>query len=101
MRGLRRQDRCWIKQMSVGMIEAVDVHKTYDRGGAEVHALRGASLTVNEGEFCSIMGPSGSGKSTLLHVLGGLDHATHGTVRVDGVDLASLSDDALTRFRRQ
>jgi putative ABC transport system ATP-binding protein len=85
----------------MGMIEAVDVHKTYDRGGAEVHALRGASLTVEKGEFCSIMGPSGSGKSTLLHVLGGLDHATAGAVHVDGVDLASLSDDELTRFRRQ
>jgi len=85
----------------MGLIEAVDVHKTYDRGGAEVHALRGASLTVEKGEFCSIMGPSGSGKSTLLHVLGGLDQATSGSVRVDGVDLASLSDDELTRFRRQ
>jgi putative ABC transport system ATP-binding protein len=85
----------------MGMIEAVDVHKTYDRGGSEVHALRGASLDVAAGEFCSIMGPSGSGKSTLLHVLGGLDHATQGAVRVDGVDLASLSDDELTRFRRR
>jgi putative ABC transport system ATP-binding protein len=85
----------------MGLIEAVDVHKTYDRGGAEVHALRGANLTVNAGEFCSIMGPSGSGKSTLLHVLGGLDHATSGVVRVDGVDLASLSDDELTQFRRR
>jgi putative ABC transport system ATP-binding protein len=85
----------------MGLIEAVDVHKTYDRGGAEVHALRGASLTVAAGEFCSIMGPSGSGKSTLLHVLGGLDHASAGTVRVDGVDLASLSDDDLTAFRRR
>ena len=85
----------------MGLIEAVGVHKVYDRGGAEVHALRGASLTVEAGEFCSIMGPSGSGKSTLLHVLGGLDHATEGTVRVDGVDLASLSDDDLTAFRRR
>ena len=85
----------------MGLIEAVDVHKTYDRGGAEVHALRGASLSVEKGEFCSIMGPSGSGKSTLLHVLGGLDHASSGSVCVDGVDLASLSDDELTRFRRQ
>jgi putative ABC transport system ATP-binding protein len=85
----------------MGMIEALDVHKTYDRGGAAVQALRGASLTVGAGEFCSIMGPSGSGKSTLLHVLGGLDHATEGIVRVDGVDLASLSDDDLTRFRRR
>ena len=83
------------------MIEADAVHKTYDRGGAEVHALRGASLDVAEGEFCSIMGPSGSGKSTLLHLLGGLDHATGGVVRVDGVDLASLSDDDLTKFRRR
>ena len=83
------------------MIDAVDVHKTYDRGGAEVHALRGASITVAAGEFCSIMGPLGSGKSTLLHLLGGLDDATSGAVRVDGVDLAALSDDDLTQFRRR
>jgi putative ABC transport system ATP-binding protein len=83
------------------MIDAVDVHKTYDRGGAEVHALRGATLEVAPGEFCSIMGPSGSGKSTLLHLLGGLDDATSGAVRVDGVDLSSLSDDELTKFRRR
>jgi putative ABC transport system ATP-binding protein len=83
------------------MIEAVDVHKTYDRGGAAVHALRGASFEVRAGEFCSIMGPSGSGKSTLLHLLGGLDNATGGVVRVDGVDLDALSDDELTQFRRR
>ncbi|HUR76633.1 MAG TPA: ABC transporter ATP-binding protein [Acidimicrobiales bacterium] len=83
------------------MIEAVDVHKAYERGGAAVHALRGASLEVGAGEFCSIMGPSGSGKSTLLHLLGGLDHATGGVVRIDGVDLAELSDDELTQFRRR
>src|SRR5687767_1702406 len=83
------------------MIEAVGVHKTYDLGGASVHALRGATLDVRAGEFCSIMGPSGSGKSTLLHLLGGLDDATGGAIHVDGVDLASLSDDELTRFRRR
>ena len=85
----------------MGMIEAQGVHKTYDRGGAAVHALRGASLDVAAGEFCSIMGPSGSGKSTLLHLLGGLDFATSGVVRVDGVELSALSDDELTQFRRR
>ena len=84
----------------MGMIEAVGVHKTYDRGGVAVHALRGADIDVAAGEFVSIMGPSGSGKSTLLHLLGGLDDATAGVIRVEGVDLASLSDDQLTQFRR-
>ena len=64
--------------MPMGMIEAEGVHKTYDRGGAAVHSLRGASLDVAAGEFCPIMGPSWSGKSTLLHLLGGLDFAGSG-----------------------
>ena len=83
------------------MISAVGVTKQYARGEAAVLALQDASLTVARGEFCTIMGPSGSGKSTLLHVLGGLDTVTSGEVHVDGVNLASLNDDALTEFRRR
>jgi putative ABC transport system ATP-binding protein len=67
----------------------------------DVVALAGVDLDIARGEFVVVFGRSGSGKSTLLHVLGGLDHATSGTVHVDGVDLASLSDDELTRFRRR
>jgi putative ABC transport system ATP-binding protein len=65
-----------------------------------VEALRGVSLEVARGEFLSIVGPSGSGKSTLFHVVGGLTPATSGTVRVDGRDLATMSDPERTRLRK-
>lgn len=74
--------------------------KTYGRGPAAVHALAGVDVDVAPGRFTAIMGPSGSGKSTLLHCLAGLDQPTDGSVLVDGVELAGLDDDALTRFRR-
>ncbi len=83
------------------MVEAHAVTKQYSRGESAVLALDGATLSVDAGEFCSIMGPSGSGKSTLLHVLGGLDSLSSGQVLVDGIDLATLSDDDLTAFRRR
>ncbi|MFJ3406423.1 ABC transporter ATP-binding protein [Promicromonospora sp. NPDC090134] len=75
--------------------------KTYGRGEAQVHALRGVDLDVPRGRFTAIMGPSGSGKSTLMHCLAGLDRPSGGTVAVGGTDLGSLDDDALTIFRRQ
>ena len=75
--------------------------KTYGRGVAQVHALRGIDLDLPRGRFTAIMGPSGSGKSTLMHCLAGLDQASDGTVTVAGTDLGSLDDDALTIFRRE
>jgi putative ABC transport system ATP-binding protein len=75
--------------------------KTYGRGEAQVHALRGVDLDLPRGRFTAIMGPSGSGKSTLMHCLAGLDQATGGTVTVAGTDLGSLDDEALTVFRRE
>jgi putative ABC transport system ATP-binding protein len=75
--------------------------KTYGRGDARVHALRGVDLDVRRGGFTAIMGPSGSGKSTLMHCLAGLDQASGGTVTVAGTDLGALDDDALTIFRRE
>ncbi|MBE1875543.1 ABC transporter ATP-binding protein [Myceligenerans pegani] len=75
--------------------------KTYGRGDAQVHALRGVDLDLPRGRFTAIMGPSGSGKSTLMHCLAGLDHVDGGTVTVAGTDLGSLDDDALTVFRRE
>ncbi len=75
--------------------------KTYGRGAAQVHALRGVDLDVPSGRFTAIMGPSGSGKSTLMHCLAGLDQPSGGSVVVDGTDLGSLGDDALTVFRRE
>ncbi|MEM1067924.1 MAG: ABC transporter ATP-binding protein [Planctomycetota bacterium] len=66
-----------------------------------VYALRGVSLSGNQGEFLAIMGASGSGKSTLLHAIAGLTDVDEGTVQVNGQDLSALSDAKLTRFRRQ
>ena len=82
------------------VLEASGLTKTFRRGEQVVEALRGVDLTVERGEFVSIMGPSGSGKSTLLHLVGGLDRPTAGSVRLDGQALESWSDAALSRFRR-
>ena len=70
-------------------------------GDTEVRALDGVNLSVDSGEFVAIVGTSGSGKSTLLHMLGGLDRPTSGSVIVDGKDIFSLKDEALTIFRRR
>jgi putative ABC transport system ATP-binding protein len=64
-------------------------------------ALRGVDITIDEGQWYSIVGPSGSGKSTLMNILGGLDSPTQGTVHVGGTDLLSLNEDAMARFRRE
>jgi putative ABC transport system ATP-binding protein len=81
------------------MIAVADVVKTYE-GKRRVTALDGVTFTVAAGEMVAVMGPSGSGKSTLLHLLGGLDQASSGSVRLDGAELTGLGDDALTRVRR-
>jgi len=75
--------------------------RTYGRGDAAVHAVRGVDLDLPAGRFTAIMGPSGSGKSTLMHCLAGLDVPTSGTVTVGGTALESLDDTALTVFRRE
>lgn len=80
---------------------AQDVHKVYRRGQQSVTALSDVTIAFGRGEFVSIVGPSGSGKSTLLQLLGGIDVPTSGSVRIDGQDLADMSDDALTAFRRR
>src|SRR5438477_1015241 len=82
------------------ILEARDLTKRYQLGGEVVDALRGVSLTVDEGEFVALMGPSGSGKSTLLQLLGGLDRPTAGEVVLQGETVSQLSDDAATRLRR-
>ncbi|MBR4790353.1 MAG: ABC transporter ATP-binding protein [Treponema sp.] len=83
------------------ILKTEGLKKTYGTGEAKVEALRGVNLTVNKGEFLSIVGTSGSGKSTLLHMLGGLDRPTEGKVIIDGQDIFSLKDEELTIFRRR
>src|SRR5215207_8649012 len=82
------------------ILEAHDLAKRYRLGATTVDALRGVSLTVDEGEFVALMGPSGSGKSTLLQLLGGLDRPTAGEVVLQGETISRLGDYRATRLRR-
>ena len=81
------------------IIEVRDMVKTYLTGDTYTHALKGVSLTVEEGEFLAIMGPSGSGKSTLMNLLGLLDTPTSGSYHVRGVDVSSLDETELAEAR--
>jgi putative ABC transport system ATP-binding protein len=83
------------------MIEIKNVTKVYRMGEIEVHALRGVSLQIEEGEFLTIMGPSGSGKSTLMNVLGCLDSPTEGSYVLHGRDVSRLSDTQLAHIRNK
>ncbi|KUO49810.1 MAG: ABC transporter ATP-binding protein [Desulfitibacter sp. BRH_c19] len=85
----------------MNILETDNLIKHYGKAPNLVKALDGVNLSVERGEFVSIVGTSGSGKSTLLHMLGGLDRATEGTVKVDGEELFSLKKDELTIFRRR
>jgi putative ABC transport system ATP-binding protein len=82
------------------ILETFDLRKSYRRGGHEAEALRGVSVSIERGEFVSLMGPSGSGKSTFLHLAGALDRASSGRVSIDGAPLEKMSDADLSRFRR-
>ena len=85
----------------MAILETKGLRKVYGSGEAEVRALDGVDLQVEAGEFAAVVGTSGSGKSTLLHMLGGLDRPTSGVVSVDGKDIFSLKNEALTIFRRR
>ena len=82
------------------LIELRGIAKTYGRGDALFHALRGVDLQINRGEFVAIMGPSGSGKSTLMNLLGCLDTPTAGSYRFNGIAIESLSKDQRSLIRR-
>jgi putative ABC transport system ATP-binding protein len=82
------------------MIECQNVTRTYVNGGVETQVLKDVSFCVQDGEFVAVMGPSGSGKSTLMHIMGALDTPTLGAYRIDGRDVAGLSDDELADVRR-
>ena len=83
------------------LLQVQDLKKIYTRGDQEVNALRGVSLSIESGQFVSIMGPSGSGKSTLLHLMGGLDRPSSGNVRLNDESIDQLDDRALSLFRRR
>ena len=82
------------------MVEVRDLYKTYRVGDVDVHALRGTNLDVARGEFVAIVGASGSGKSTLFNILGSLTPPTSGTVKIDGQNLAHLTNAERTRLRK-
>ncbi|NUN48343.1 MAG: ABC transporter ATP-binding protein [Candidatus Brocadiae bacterium] len=86
--------------MSEAVIEAKDLAKSYRASGRPVEALRGVTLSIARGSMTFLVGPSGSGKSTFLQLAGGLDRPTSGTIAVDGRDLGSMDDRALSAFRR-
>ncbi|MGB9739357.1 MAG: macrolide ABC transporter ATP-binding protein [Chloroflexus aggregans] len=87
--------------MTPPLIQLNNITKVYVMGETEVHALRGISLTINQGEMVAIMGPSGSGKSTLMNIIGCLDRPTSGEYLLEGVNVGELSDDELAIIRNE
>ncbi len=85
--------------MSSPVIEARDIHKTYDLGDVKVHALKGISLEIENGDFVSIMGASGSGKSTFMNIIGCLDNPTSGEYYLDNNQVSNLDSDELAEIR--
>jgi putative ABC transport system ATP-binding protein len=85
----------------MAVIDVRNLTKTYKMGDVEVHALRGISLAIQEGEMVAIMGPSGSGKSTLMNILGCLDQPSDGQYLLDGIDVGKLNDNELATIRNE
>ena len=85
----------------MNLVEVESLSKTYGKGETAVHALKDVSFVVPKGEFVAIVGESGSGKTTLLNMLGALDRPQSGKVRIDGKDIFTMSEKALTVFRRR
>jgi lipoprotein-releasing system ATP-binding protein len=88
------------KRSDTPILELRDLSLAYRQGTREIHVLRGATASVRAGEAVALLGPSGAGKSSLLHLIGLLDQPVSGQVLLDGVDCATLSDDARTAIRR-
>lgn len=87
--------------MAMALIELRDITKTYDLGEVQVHALRGATLSIERGEYVALMGASGSGKSTLMNTLGCLDRPTSGSYLLDGIEVVTMDRDQRARLRNQ
>ena len=85
----------------MGMIETVDLWKTYVMGTEEIHALRGVSVQIERGEYVAIMGPSGSGKSTLMNLIGCLDTPSKGSYLLNGKQVSQMNDNELARIRNE
>lgn len=85
----------------MALIELKNIHKHFIMGDEDIHALNNVSLTINEGEFTSIIGASGSGKSTLMNIIGLLDLPDEGEYDLDGTNTTSMSDDELSKYRNQ
>ncbi|MDO4981996.1 MAG: ABC transporter ATP-binding protein [Eubacteriales bacterium] len=85
----------------MNLLEVQSLSKTYGSGNTAVHALKNVSFSVPKGEFVAIVGESGSGKSTLLNMIGALDAPTDGKIYIDGKDILSMDDNAMTVFRRR
>jgi putative ABC transport system ATP-binding protein len=84
---------------NVKIIQIKSLKKNYPLGTTTVHALKGVNLSIDEGDFLSIVGPSGSGKTTLLNIIGCIDRASSGSVLVGGTEITSLNDRAITNIR--
>lgn len=85
----------------MSLIQLTDLYKIYQMGTTEVRALDGVTLTIEQNEYLSIMGPSGSGKSTLMNLIGCLDTPTSGDFFMDGINVATMTDDELARIRNK
>ncbi|MEO8575312.1 MAG: ABC transporter ATP-binding protein [Gemmatimonadales bacterium] len=83
----------------MNVVEAKDLARDYEFGAERVHALRGVTFEISEGDYVAIVGPSGCGKSTLLNLLGAIDQPTHGSVSIRGNPVAGMSDRKTTEFR--
>src|SRR5512134_1537493 len=98
----RRPGRaCRSSAMTTPLIETVELAKDYVLGQTVVHALRGVTVRIGEGEFVAVMGPSGSGKSTFMNLLGCLDTPSSGQYRLTGEDVSTLDRDALAGVRNR
>lgn len=88
-------------EVEMSIVDIINLSKTYGKGENKLEALKNINISVEKGKFTAIIGPSGSGKSTLLHCIAGLDSITSGEVILDGEDISKLSDDKLSKIRRE